>query len=55
MGGGTVMSGSQEYFQRGWRVEISLAAEMWDMGIPEALEKFEHHLAAVPPRSSTTV
>lgn len=31
----------QKYVQRGWRVEISVAQEMWDMGTPEALNIFK--------------
>jgi UDP-N-acetylglucosamine diphosphorylase / glucose-1-phosphate thymidylyltransferase / UDP-N-acetylgalactosamine diphosphorylase / glucosamine-1-phosphate N-acetyltransferase / galactosamine-1-phosphate N-acetyltransferase len=50
-----VISAYQKYIQRGWRVDISLAPEMWDMGTPEALEKFEHHLAPVACRSSTSI
>lgn len=34
----------QEYVQRGWRVDISVASEMWDMGTPEALAVFEKAL-----------
>jgi len=34
----------QKYIQRGWRVEINPAREMWDMGTPEAKERFERHL-----------
>jgi len=30
----------QKYIQRGWRVQLSLASEMWDMGTPEALVAF---------------
>lgn len=30
----------QKYIERGWRVELSLASEMWDMGTPEALDAF---------------
>ena len=30
----------QKYIERGWRVELSLASEMWDMGTPEALDVF---------------
>lgn len=30
----------QKFIQRGWRVDISLAAEMWDMGTPEAMAEF---------------
>ncbi len=35
----------QKYIQQGWRVELSQAHETWDMGNPEALEKFEQHRA----------
>lgn len=31
----------QKYIERGWKVTISQASEMWDMGTPEALAKFE--------------
>ncbi len=30
----------QKYIQRGWRVDISPAERMWDMGTPEALNAF---------------
>ncbi len=30
----------QKYIERGWRVDISVAERMWDMGNPEALEEF---------------
>ncbi len=40
-----VMSVYEKYIQRRWRVEISPATEMWDMGTPEALAQFESHLA----------
>lgn len=33
-----------KYLQRGWRVETNQAREMWDMGTPEAKERFERHL-----------
>lgn len=36
-----VISVYQKYIQRGWRVDVSRASEMWDMGTPEALERFE--------------
>lgn len=36
----------QKYIDRGWRVEVSVAARMWDMGTPEALALFEAHLSA---------
>ena len=36
----------QNYIERGWRVEISMAKEMWDMGTPEALATFEQHLTS---------
>lgn len=29
-----------KYLERGWRVDISIATEMWDMGNAEALEAF---------------
>lgn len=34
----------QKYIDRGWRVDISQASQMWDMGTPEAAEKFEHQI-----------
>ncbi len=40
-----VISVYQKYIQRGWRVGICPATEMWDMGTPEALAQFESHLA----------
>lgn len=30
----------QQYIAWGWRVTVSIAAEMWDMGTPEALSAF---------------
>ncbi len=30
----------QKYIERGWKVAISEASEMWDMGTPDALERF---------------
>lgn len=39
-----VISVFQKYIERGWRVEISSATEMWDMGTPQALADFESHL-----------
>jgi UDP-N-acetylglucosamine diphosphorylase / glucose-1-phosphate thymidylyltransferase / UDP-N-acetylgalactosamine diphosphorylase / glucosamine-1-phosphate N-acetyltransferase / galactosamine-1-phosphate N-acetyltransferase len=41
----------QKYIERGWRVDISSADEMWDMGTPDALQIFETHLAT---RNQTT-
>jgi dTDP-glucose pyrophosphorylase len=38
-----------KYLQRGWKVQISEAREMWDMGTPEAKGTFEHHLMAQRP------
>jgi UDP-N-acetylglucosamine diphosphorylase / glucose-1-phosphate thymidylyltransferase / UDP-N-acetylgalactosamine diphosphorylase / glucosamine-1-phosphate N-acetyltransferase / galactosamine-1-phosphate N-acetyltransferase len=35
----------QKYIQRGMRVDISRANQMWDMGTPDALTSFEKHLA----------
>ena len=35
----------QKYIDRGWRVGLSLAQAVWDMGTPEALAVFERHLA----------
>jgi dTDP-glucose pyrophosphorylase len=36
----------QKYIQRGWRVEISRASQVWDMGNPQAILEFERHFAA---------
>lgn len=36
----------QKYVQRGWRVEISVAQEMWDMGTPASLEQFKKYINA---------
>ena len=44
-----VMPVYQKYFERGWRVEISEASAMWDMGTPEALETFRSHLLVNHP------
>lgn len=33
----------QKYIDRGWRVDISVAKEMWDMGTPETLEVFQRN------------
>jgi dTDP-glucose pyrophosphorylase len=30
----------QKFIERGWRVDISVASEMWDMGTPEAMRQF---------------
>lgn len=30
----------QKFIERGWRVDISRASEMWDMGTPEAMAQF---------------
>lgn len=34
----------QKFLERGWKVGISEAEEMWDMGTPEALATFKAHL-----------
>ena len=34
----------QKYIERGWKVGISKADEVWDMGNPDAIAKFENHL-----------
>jgi len=34
----------QRYIERGWRVEISRAEEMWDLGTPQAKQISEKHL-----------
>jgi len=34
----------QKYIEKKWRVDISQADEMWDMGTPEALNEFKKHL-----------
>ncbi|MBX3083446.1 MAG: glycosyltransferase family 2 protein [Anaerolineae bacterium] len=41
-----VMPVYQKYIERGWRVEISQATEMWDMGNPAALAAFRAQLIA---------
>ena len=33
-----------KYIERGHRVEVSVAREMWDMGTPDAIATFERHL-----------
>jgi dTDP-glucose pyrophosphorylase len=30
----------QKFIERGWRVDISVVTEMWDMGTPEAMQTF---------------
>lgn len=35
-----VIPAYQKFIGRGWRVDISLASEMWDMGTPEAMAEF---------------
>ncbi len=37
----------RKYIERRWRVDISRAHAMWDMGTPEALWHFEQHLAGL--------
>lgn len=39
-----VMPVYNKYIQRGWRVRLSIAKEMWDLGTPQALNAFEGHL-----------
>jgi NDP-sugar pyrophosphorylase family protein len=39
-----VISVYKKYIEYGWRVDISLADEMWDMGTPESLKKFKDYL-----------
>lgn len=34
----------QKYIEHGWRVELSIAKEVWDMGTPESLENFKSFL-----------
>lgn len=36
----------EEYIESGMRVGMSIASEMWDMGDPIALKRFESHLEA---------
>lgn len=36
-----------KYIQRGWRVEVDAAHEVWDMGTPESLAAFERAVAAL--------
>jgi dTDP-glucose pyrophosphorylase len=40
-----VMPLYQEYITRGWRVGIDVASAMWDMGSPDALDRFQDYLA----------
>ena len=42
-----VMPVYQKYVERGWRVEVCRAMEMWDMGTPEALAAFGRHLGVL--------
>lgn len=42
----------QKYIERGWRVDISVAKEMWDMGTPEALTSFIERKASAVERHS---
>jgi dTDP-glucose pyrophosphorylase len=42
-----VISVYQKYIERGWKVGISVASQMWDMGTPEAMEKFVQHVQSV--------
>ncbi len=37
----------QKFIEDGWRVDISIADEIWDMGTPEAKMDFEKHLGWV--------
>ena len=39
-----VMPLYRKYIERGWRVEISRAEEMWDLGTPEAKRFFEQQV-----------
>jgi UDP-N-acetylglucosamine diphosphorylase / glucose-1-phosphate thymidylyltransferase / UDP-N-acetylgalactosamine diphosphorylase / glucosamine-1-phosphate N-acetyltransferase / galactosamine-1-phosphate N-acetyltransferase len=39
-----VIAAYQKYIQRGWKVKISRAKEMWDMGTPESLEEFKKYI-----------
>jgi len=41
-----VMPIFQKYIDRGWRIDISMAREVWDMGTPQAKEEFERQLAS---------
>ena len=45
-----VIPAYQKYIQRGWRVDISAATAMWDLGTPEAVTSFEEHLASESSR-----
>lgn len=36
----------QKFIERGWRVDISVASAVWDMGNPTALAAYEAHLNA---------
>jgi len=42
----------QKYVQQDWRVDISVANEVWDMGTPESLESFKVFLATMPSLKS---
>lgn len=37
----------QKYIERGWRTDISVARQMWDLGTPEALEAFLSSLQSI--------
>lgn len=42
-----VIGAYQKYLERSWRVKISRATEMWDMGTPESLTRFQLHFASL--------
>lgn len=44
----------QKYIQSNWRIDISLASEMWDMGTPDSLATFEKHLTDSTPKFFNT-
>lgn len=42
----------RKFVELGWRVEINVASEMWDMGTPEAKAAFESHVVQRASRES---
>lgn len=43
----------RKFIERGWRVDISLASEMWDMGTPEAMNAFVARISDSSKRGIT--
>jgi UDP-N-acetylglucosamine diphosphorylase / glucose-1-phosphate thymidylyltransferase / UDP-N-acetylgalactosamine diphosphorylase / glucosamine-1-phosphate N-acetyltransferase / galactosamine-1-phosphate N-acetyltransferase len=39
-----IISVYKKYIEQGCRIDISRANEMWDMGTPDSLKKFEEHI-----------